>query len=82
MKLTDDVIAAVERGLEFEKQLKLSPKVSFSIVHITQVLAVPTYFVRPFKHIRCNMVHCFVNLRYVFLHFVARHLDNQSKMKE
>ena len=59
MTLTDDVIAAVARGLEFGKQLKLSPDVSFTILHISQFLALPTYFVRPFKHIRCDIVDRF-----------------------
>jgi len=57
LTLTDDVIAAVEKGLEFGKQLQLPPEVSFSILHISQFLAQPTYFVRPFKHIRYTLVY-------------------------
>ena len=50
------MISAMGSGLDFGRLLKLSPEVAFGSLQISQFLALPT-FVRPFKHIRCEMMY-------------------------
>ena len=61
--MKDDDICAMRSGLEFGKQLNLSPEVAFSCLDISHFLALPTYFVRPFKHIRCVLI--FGSIKYI-----------------